>query len=128
MTRRKKTHDIGELLQTSDDPAQILDQIRSRFGLSEDHRPRPTKRRSDQRRSSVDTQTDDLDFLSERTVSKWLFGPVPDAREVPGHLEIAPSAIHEVPEDGGLPKRGVDDGSFPSDPLLLILRRRLREL
>jgi hypothetical protein len=127
MTQRKRTKEIGELIKKSDDPAAILGQIYRRFDLPEDDGPRPAKRRSTARRRCVEVQVDDLGLQCECAVSNWLFGPGPEARERLGPLSVSGFVGLEVSDDGRFPKGGIDDGTFPSDPILMGLRRRLRD-
>jgi hypothetical protein len=127
MTKRKRTKDITQLIKNSDDPVTILGQIYRRFDLPEDYESRPPKRRSADRRISAEVQTDDLGMLCERSISSWLFGPAPEAREEIGPLRISNPNMSEVPEDPRFVKGGLDDGTFPSDPILMSLRRKLRD-
>jgi hypothetical protein len=127
MTKRTRTKDLGQLIKNSDDPATILGQIYRRFDLPEDPGPRPSKRHSRERRTTAEVQTDDLTVLCEHSLSTWLFGPAPEAREKLGALALSDPLGSEVLEDPRFSKGGLDDGTFPSDPVLMALRRRLRE-
>jgi hypothetical protein len=127
MSKRHRAHGIAELIKASDDPAAILGQIYRRFDLPDDHGPRPPKRRLADRRACAEVQADDLGVLCERTVSSWLFGPAPEARERLGPLLISDPAASEVLDDPRFRKSGLDDGTFQSDLVLMTLRRRFRE-
>jgi hypothetical protein len=127
MTKRKRAADIRDVIKASNDPAAIMGQICKRLGLPEDAPPRPGRGHSSDRRASVAVQTDDLGVLCEHSVSAWLFGPPPGVRDFPGAVALSEPRAVEVPDDSRLSKLGVDDGTFPSDPVLLLLRRRLRD-
>ena len=122
--------DIGSLIETSDDPNAIIGQLWKQFDLKEiDAKPatRRARRRAESRTQSCETMTDDIDYMAHVSVSKWVFGPSPEAREKVPDLEIEDAGsfeIHETKSGSG----DIDDGSFPQDPVLQMLRAKLREV
>lgn len=126
MQMSRRTKDISSLIETSDDPAAIIGQLYKKYDLK-NVEMKPThkiRRRVESKTQCTETMTDDIDYMSQVSVSKWVFGTAPEARELPPTLEIQASQTHEVPETKN--SGNIDDGSFANDPVLQLLRSRLQ--
>jgi hypothetical protein len=120
---------LGDLIEQSSDPEVILAQMRRDFGdigLSSSPRAKVGRRREERKFVSVDTMTDDTEYVVEKSVSKWIFGESPEVRKVTPELGVSESETFELPEIGSFSGKSLDDGSFRGDPVLKVLRARLR--
>jgi hypothetical protein len=122
---------LDDLIEQSCDPEVILAQMRRDFGDGKGlgrSGHRSGKRKTERHMVSVNTMTDDVDFLVDKSVSKWIFGESHDVREAPAELGLSEVQSIECPENRNAQDWSMDDGSFRSDPILKVLRSRLRSL
>lgn len=124
----RRTKDISSLIETSDDPTAIIGQLCKQFDLKDvEVKPsRRPRRKVETKSQCAETMTDDIDYMSHVSVSKWIFGTAPEARELPPALEIEENQAHDFPETKN--NGDIDDGSFPNDPILQLLRARLQNV
>ncbi|OHS95221.1 hypothetical protein TRFO_02188 [Tritrichomonas foetus] len=123
-----KKRSIDKLLDESCDATEIMNSIMQKFNIPKEQKAPKVVPHKSKYRDSKDTQTElSNDQLATECISNWIFGQSPDLHELPADLSISESSSHEIHED---PKigHGVDDGSFLSDPVLRILRKRLHEI
>lgn len=122
-----KTDNFDALLEKSDDPLEIMNAMKKRFNIpSVEQKKKTVSRRK--YHENVETQTQlSNEQLTNEFVSNWIFNESPDITDPPPNLEICDSFDYYVQDDPKL-GRGVDDGSFPDDPVLRVLRRKLCRL
>lgn len=123
----KNTDNFDILLEKSDDPMEILTAMKKHFNIPN---VEPKKKSVSRRKmhENIETQTQlSNDQLSNEFVSTWIFNESPNLESPPPNLEISESVDHYIQDNPKL-GRGVDDGSFPDDPILRVLRRKLTRL
>lgn len=123
----KNTDNFDILLEKSDDPMEILTAMKKRFNIPNvEQKKKSVSRRKIHENAETQTQLSN-EQLSNEFISTWIFNESPDLKNAPPDLEISDSVEYYVQDDPKL-GRGIDDGSFPDDPVLRVLRRKLRRL
>lgn len=102
------------------DPNQIVDILFNDIDISDPkHRPKAKKR-------EIEIQAKEIEKPDPfKCVNRWLFGEAPELHRIPSELSLARfENANILPNQAEKPK-GCDDGSFPSDPVLKVLRSKL---
>jgi hypothetical protein len=122
---------VGEtlpaLLYKSRNPNRIMDQFSKELGLGQDW-ARPLKKNRRREARNMETQTDEVDHTAQTSASAWLFRSSPRLDRIEPELDIGDLVAWDRPPNRYFAGQGVDDGSYPSDPVLQFLRRRARTL
>jgi len=121
-----KKNTIDEELEMEDDPIKLLSKLCGSLDIGlENVLAKPVTQKKRNRIKNQSTQVDMInDNIPEECVSRWLFTTSPSIKPEKPSLKQSETSSLNYPKNDTVE---IDDGSYPNDPILKILRERLRK-